>query len=90
MALVSMIPFAPISVLAAIIASNHIFSTGFAINMLGTTNIRILSFIPLQQKRAAPCVTSLYSEEASVEIPCINRKNGFLAVLLGRITPGRH
>lgn len=87
MALVSMIPFAPIPVLAAFIASNHDFGTGLLINMLGTITGSVILF--LLSKNILRRVALKYLTERKFLIKYLEliETNGFLAVLLGRLIP---
>lgn len=87
MALVSMIPFAPIPVLAAFIASNHAFSTGFAINMLGTTFGSFLLFLFSKSVLRRVALNYVTKKKRLSKYLALIEKNGFLAVLLGRIIP---
>ena len=87
MALVSMVPFAPIPVLAAFIASHYDFVTGLLINMLGTTTGSVLLFLlskKLLRRVAMKYVTKRQHLTKYLELV---QTNGFLAVLLGRIIP---
>ena len=87
MALVSMVPFAPIPVLAAFIASHYDFAIGLVINMLGTATGSVLLFLlskRLLRRVAMKYVTKRQHLTKYVELV---QTNGFLAVLLGRIIP---
>ncbi|MCM3711095.1 TVP38/TMEM64 family protein [Sporosarcina luteola] len=88
MVLVSMIPFAPIPVLAAFIASNHAFFPGLAINMLGTTLGSFFLFLlskGLLRHVALKYLTK--RRQFLTRYLALIEKNGFLAVLIGRIIP---
>lgn len=87
MVLVSMIPFAPIPVLAAMIASSHAFIPGFAINILGTTVGSILLFLLSKSLLRNIALKYLLKRQYLTKYLALIEKNGFLAVLLGRIIP---
>jgi len=87
MVLVSMIPFAPIPVLAALIASNHTFFTGLAINMIGTTLGATLLFLLSKTLLRNVALKYLLKRQYLTKYLTLIEKNGFLAVLLGRIIP---
>lgn len=87
MVLVSMIPFAPIPVLAALIASTHDFLPGFLINMLGTTTGAILLFLLSKNVLRHVALNYLTKRSYLTKYLKLIETNGFLAVLLGRIIP---
>lgn len=87
MAIVSMIPFAPIPVLAAFIASNHALFPGFAINMLGTTLGSFLLFLFSKSVLRHVAKNYVTKKKHLSKYLALIEKNGFLAVLLGRIIP---
>ncbi|MEK4701900.1 VTT domain-containing protein [Solibacillus sp. FSL R7-0668] len=87
MVLVSMIPFAPIPILATFIASNHAFLPGLAINMLGTTLGSVLLFL-LSKNLLRPIAQKyLIKRQYLTKYLALIEENGFLAILLGRIIP---
>lgn len=87
MALVSMIPFAPIPVLAAFIASNNSFFLGLGINLLGTTLGSVLLFLLSRNLLRHVAHKYLVKRQYLKKYLALIEKNGFLAVLLGRIIP---
>lgn len=87
MVLVSMIPFAPIPVLAAFIASNHSFFPGLAINLLGTTLGSVLLYLLSRNLLRHVALKYLVKRQYLTNYLALIEKNGFLAVLLGRIIP---
>lgn len=87
MMLVSMVPFAPIPVIAAFIASSHSFWDGFIINMLGTLTGSVLLFLLSKSLLRNMAVKYLAKQQALTKYMQLIQTNGFLAVLLGRIIP---
>ena len=87
MALVSMVPFAPIPVLAAFIASHYDFATGLVINMLGTTTGSVLLFLLSKRLLRRVALKYLTKRQHLTKYIELVQTNGFLAVLLGRIIP---
>lgn len=87
MALVSMVPFAPIPVLAAFIASHYDFVPGLLINMLGTTTGSILLFLLSKRVLRRVALNYLTQRNYLTKYLELIKKNGFLSVLLGRIIP---
>ena len=87
MVIVSMIPFAPIPVLAAFIASNHSFFPGLAINLLGTTLGSALLFLLSRNLLRHVAFKYLVKRQYLKKYLALIEKNGFIAVLLGRIIP---
>ncbi|WOV86933.1 VTT domain-containing protein [Sporosarcina oncorhynchi] len=87
MVLVSMIPFAPIPVLAALIASNHAFFPGLAINMLGSTLGSFLLFLLSKSVLRNAALNYVNKKQQLSKFFALIEKNGFVAVLLARIVP---
>ncbi|MGM9943872.1 MAG: TVP38/TMEM64 family protein [Lysinibacillus sp.] len=87
MALVSIVPFAPIPVLAAFIASHYDFVSGLLINMLGTTTGSILLFLLSKSILRRVAMKYLTKRQHLTKYFELIKTNGFLAVLLGRIIP---
>lgn len=87
MVLVSMVPFAPIPILAAFIASNHDFLPGLLINMLGTTTGSILLFLLSKRLLRHVALKYLTKRQYLTKYLELIETNDFLAVLLGRIIP---
>lgn len=87
MALVSMVPFAPIPVLAAFIASHYDFATGLVINMLGTITGSVLLFLLSKKLLRRVALNYLTKRQHLTKYIELVQTNGFLAVLLGRIIP---
>ena len=87
MVLVSMVPFAPIPVLAAFIASHYDFVPGLVINMLGTTTGAILLFLLSKSILRRVALKYLTKRNYLTKYLELIKTNGFLAVLLGRIIP---
>ncbi|WP_336046637.1 TVP38/TMEM64 family protein [Solibacillus ferritrahens] len=87
MLLVSMIPFAPIPVLAAFIASNYDFIPGLMINLLGTTTGSILLFLLSKNLFRSVALKYLTKHQYLAKYVELIQTNGFLAVLLGRLIP---
>ena len=87
MLLVSMVPFAPIPVLAAFIASNHDFLPGLFINLLGTITGSFLLFLLSKSLLRQAALKYLTKRLYLTKYIQLIERNGFLAVLLGRIIP---
>ncbi|MCH7322763.1 VTT domain-containing protein [Solibacillus sp. MA9] len=87
MVLVSMIPFAPIPVLAAFIASNHDFLPGLLINMLGTMIGSLLLYLLSKRLLRRVALKYLTKRQYLTKYFELIETHGFLAVLLGRIIP---
>lgn len=87
MALVSMIPFAPIPALAAFIASKHAFFPGLGINLLATILGSVLLFLLSRNLLRHVALKYLLKRQDLTKYFTLIEKNGFLAVLLGRIIP---
>lgn len=87
MVLVSMIPFAPIPVLAAFVASHHDFLPGLLINMLGTTIGSLLLFLLSKRWLRRMAFKYVTKQQYLTKYMKLIETNGFLAVLLGRIIP---
>ena len=87
MAFVSMVPFAPIPVLAAFIASHYDFAIGLLINMLGTTMGSVLLFLLSKKLLRRVAMNYLKKHQHLTKYVELVQTNGFLAVLLGRIIP---
>ena len=87
MALVSMIPFAPIPILATIIATNHTFTIGLAINLAGTVTGSILLFWLSKSFLRKLAQKSLQKRNYLKNYLELISSNGFLAILIGRIVP---
>lgn len=87
MVLVSLIPFAPIPVLAAYIGSQHDVVTGFIINMSGTLtgSILLYGFSKTFLQRLARKTLIKYNHLG--RYLSLIETNGFLAVLIGRVVP---
>lgn len=87
MMLVSMIPFAPIPVLAAFIASNHDFMPGLMINLLGTTTGSSILFLLSKNLLRSVALKYLTKQQYLTKYLELIQTSGFLAVLLGRLIP---
>lgn len=87
MAVVSIIPFAPIPVLAAYIASHHDFITGLFINLFGTLTGSILLFLLSKTLLRQFSLRYLEKKQSLSKYLLLIESNGFLAVLLGRLIP---
>lgn len=87
MVLVSMVPFAPIPMLATFIASIHDFGTGLLINMLGTTTGSIILFLLSKNKLRHMAQKYLTQRKDLIKYLELIKTNGFLAVLFGRLIP---
>ena len=87
MALVSMIPFAPIPVIAALIANSHDFLPGLLINMLGTLTGSLLLFWLSKTWLRKVALTYVTKKQHLTKYIKLIQTNGFLAVLLGRLLP---
>lgn len=87
MVLVSMIPFAPIPLLASYVATNYDFLAGLFINLIGTTVGSIILFVLSKTVLRKLAQNYLTKQRYLTKYIAFIQKNGFLAVLLGRIVP---
>lgn len=87
MVLVSLIPFAPIPVLAAYIGSQHDFITGFIINMSGTLTGSIILYVFSKTLLRRLARKTLLKYDHLRRYLSLIESNGFLAVLIGRVVP---
>ena len=87
MAFVSMIPFAPIPVVAAFIANSHDFLPGLLINMLGTITGSLFLFLLSKTWLRRVALTYVSQQQNLTKYIKLIQTNGFLAVLLGRLIP---
>lgn len=84
---VSIVPFAPIPVVATIIGTHHSFITGFCINLGGTvTGSLILYQLSNKMLRKLANKVLLKFQHLDRFITLI-QTNGFLAILIGRLVP---
>ncbi|MER2172184.1 MAG: VTT domain-containing protein [Psychrobacillus psychrodurans] len=87
MVLVSMIPFAPIPVVATFVASNQGFLVAFLISILGTTMGSTLLFLLSKRLLRRLALKYLTNRKYLTKYLKLIKENGFSAVLLGRIVP---
>jgi uncharacterized membrane protein YdjX (TVP38/TMEM64 family) len=87
MVLVSLFPFAPIPLLAAIIGANHSFLTGLFIN-LGGTIVGSITLYFLSKNLLRNLAKKMLSKHDRYErFLLLIQTNGFVAVLIGRLVP---
>ena len=87
MVAVSLVPFAPIPVLATIIGTNHSFITAFCINLAGTVTGSIILY-QLSKSMSQKLTDKLLMKYNHLErFITLIQTNGFIAVLLGRLVP---
>lgn len=87
MVVISIIPFAPIPILAAYIASHQDFINGLLINLFGTLTGSILLFLLSKTLLRQFAFRYLKKKQTLTKYLHLIESNGFLAVLLGRLIP---
>lgn len=87
MVAVSIIPFAPIPVLATMIGANHSFLTGLAINLGGTVIGSIILYLLSKNVLRRVANKYLLKYRKFDRFISLIQTNGFLAVLIGRLIP---
>ncbi len=87
MVLVSLVPFAPIPILATFIGASHSLITGLIINLGGTVVGSIILFL-LSKNLLRDLANKLLLKYCRLErFISLIQTNGFLAVLIGRLVP---
>ena len=87
MAFVSMVPFAPIPLVAALIAGQHSFEIGLLINMTGTITGSVILFLLSKNVLRNIAMKYLAKRQTFTKYLQLIETNSFLAVFLGRIIP---
>ena len=87
MVLVSLFPFAPIPLLAAIIGANHSFFTGLLINFGGTIVGSIILYLLSKNYLSTLANKMLLKHHRLERFLSLIQTNGFIAVLIGRLIP---
>ena len=87
MVLVSLVPFAPIPVLATFIGTNHSFLIGLCINLGGTVTGSIVLYLLSKNLLRRVAQKAIYKYRYLERFLNLIYTNGFLAVLIGRLVP---